>query len=146
LGVAQAESVPSITRHSNQRLVHVSVNWIGTDAPLVIEAPLAGEVMLMQAACAGAEHASTTISMASSRKTLTAAQTNDTDVPAKTPETNFLINSHCRNISRAPLGRAEVEEMRGRLGRCGLSAAAVPSWIALKSRMTMRMHRTDVAS
>ena len=85
----------SITRHSNQRLVQVSVNRTGTEVPLVIEAPLAGELMLMQAACAGAEHASTTMSVASNRKkTLTAAATNDIDVPraAKALETNLSID------------------------------------------------------
>ena len=48
-----------MTRHSNQRLVQVSENLTKTDVPLVIEAPLAGEVMLMQAACAGAGRSST---------------------------------------------------------------------------------------
>lgn len=74
--------------------MQVSVNWIGMDAPLVIEAPLAGEVTLMQAACTDAELASTTINMAKTRKRPIAAATNDADVlkPAKTLGTNFLVN------------------------------------------------------
>jgi len=77
--------------------VQVSVNWIGTDAPLVIEAPLAGEVTLMQAACADAEHASTTTSSARTRKTPIVAAANDADVPkpANTSGTNFLVNFSC---------------------------------------------------
>ena len=65
-----------------------------TEVPLVSEAPLAGEVMLMQAAWTGAEHASTTISVVRSRKSPTAAARDDSDAPkpAKTLKTNFLID------------------------------------------------------
>ena len=39
--------------------MQVSENLTKTDVPLVIEAPVEGEVMVMQAACAGAGRAST---------------------------------------------------------------------------------------
>jgi hypothetical protein len=76
------------------------MNRIGTDVPLVIEAPLAGAVMLMQAAWTGAEHASTTISVMRSRKSPTVAARDDTDAPkpAKTLKTNFSVDSRCGNI------------------------------------------------
>lgn len=75
----------------------MSENSIETEVPTLIEAPLAGEVMLTQAACIRAGHASTSMKTVSVRKPLIVAPTTVTDapkLPGKFETTLRIIENH----------------------------------------------------